>query len=257
MDEHRFTHYFALGDSLSTDLYPALDAGEVDVAVALERVASAGRVAPLGAASLLYQNAEERWPEHAGDDLSTLIPGIGYSNFAADGATIGDLFGEQLERVEPTDDSVLVTLTVGATDLWAAAGGAPRRAVLDQVGRDVMAAYDFVVESLRDRLPNATLVLTTLCDPSDRSGRIPDVHDGAPLPLDLLDLLNEQVRGFADRLPRVIVADAYAHFLGRGVSAEENDRWYWKRSLLELNARGASELRDVWLEALRSSGALD
>jgi hypothetical protein len=32
-----FTHYVALGDSVSIDLYPALDAGEIDVAVALER----------------------------------------------------------------------------------------------------------------------------------------------------------------------------------------------------------------------------
>ncbi|MDB4888358.1 MAG: hypothetical protein JWL61_213, partial [Gemmatimonadetes bacterium] len=32
-----FTQYVALGDSVSIDLYPALDAGEIDVAVALER----------------------------------------------------------------------------------------------------------------------------------------------------------------------------------------------------------------------------
>ena len=55
-----FTRYIALGDSLSMDLYPALDAGEIDVAVALERDPSAGRVAPLGAASLLYQNVGRR-----------------------------------------------------------------------------------------------------------------------------------------------------------------------------------------------------
>ena len=49
------SRYIALGDSMSIDLYPALDAGEIDVAVALERVSTAGRVAPLGAASLLVQ----------------------------------------------------------------------------------------------------------------------------------------------------------------------------------------------------------
>jgi hypothetical protein len=53
-----FSHYVALGDSMSMDLYPALDAGETDVAVALERNPSAGNVAPLGAASLLYHNDE-------------------------------------------------------------------------------------------------------------------------------------------------------------------------------------------------------
>ena len=257
MHDRRFTRYFALGDSMSIDLYPALDAGEVDVAVALERIASAGRVAPLGAASLLYQNAEERWPEHMGDDLASLIPGIGYTNLAADGATIGDVFGEQVDAVEASDEPALVTLTVGSTDLWTVAGGKPRRAALDQIGRDVTAAYDFLVESLRERLPAATIVLTTVCDPSDRSGHIPGVHDGAPLPLDLLDLLNDHVRGFADRAPTVVVADAYAHFLGHGVSAADDDRWYWRRSLVELNARGASELRDVWLAALRAGHSID
>ena len=58
-----FRSYVALGDSMSIDLYPALDAGEVDVAVALERVPEAGAVAPLGAASLLHRNDDARWPD--------------------------------------------------------------------------------------------------------------------------------------------------------------------------------------------------
>ena len=117
-----FSRYFALGDSMSIDLYAALDAGEVDVAVALERVPTAGRVAPLGAASLLYENADDRWPEHSGDDLASSSPGIGYENLASDGATIGDVFGDQLDAVPATDEPALVTLTVGSTDLWSAAG---------------------------------------------------------------------------------------------------------------------------------------
>ena len=49
------TRYIALGDSMSIDLYPALDAGEIDVAVALERVSTAGRVAPLGCGVVVVQ----------------------------------------------------------------------------------------------------------------------------------------------------------------------------------------------------------
>src|SRR5215475_14885215 len=76
-----FTRYVALGDSVSIDLYPALDAGEVDVAVALERDPAAGHIAPLGAASLLYKNSEEHWPDDIGNDLSTRYPGIRFDNF--------------------------------------------------------------------------------------------------------------------------------------------------------------------------------
>src|SRR5215213_6174054 len=86
-----FTHYIALGDSMSIDLYPALDVGEIDVAVALERVTTAGRVAPLGAASLLYQNSEEYYPDRLGHDLVSVYPGMEFRNLASDGATIGEV----------------------------------------------------------------------------------------------------------------------------------------------------------------------
>src|SRR5437016_3726173 len=125
-----FTRYVALGDSMSIDLYPALDAGEMDVAVALERVATAGYVAPLGAASLLYKNSEEYWPDDAGDDLVSLYPNVEFQNLASDGATIGEVFGEQLPLLEGTDERVLLTLTVGGNDLLSALGNRPKRALL-------------------------------------------------------------------------------------------------------------------------------
>src|SRR5258705_10284213 len=98
-----FSSYVALGDSVSIDLYPALDAGEIDVAVALERVATAGRVAPLGAASLLYQNSEEHWPDDVGNDLSSRYPYVTFANLATDGATIGEVFGEQVSQLDTSD----------------------------------------------------------------------------------------------------------------------------------------------------------
>jgi lysophospholipase L1-like esterase len=253
-----FTRYIALGDSVSIDLYPALDAGEIDVAVALERTATAGHVAPIGAASLLYQNSEAHWPDFMGEDLATLSPGIELHNLAEDGATIGAVFGEQLTLVEEGDDPVLVTLTIGGNDLLSAFSNRPRRTLLERIEQDIEEAYDFLVETLRARLPNGTYVLTTVYDPSDRSGKIPGVFDDAgPLPLDVLDRLNAYVRRLASGTPRAVLADVYAHFLGHGVAAEEADRWYWRRSLIEPGARGASEVRRVWLDALHAAGALE
>src|SRR5688500_19525455 len=94
-----FSQYIALGDSMSIDLYPALDSGETDVAVALEWNVAAGQVAPLGAASLLHRNVDEQYPEFAGNDLISRWPDVGAANFAEDGATIGDVFGTQLTQV--------------------------------------------------------------------------------------------------------------------------------------------------------------
>jgi lysophospholipase L1-like esterase len=246
-----FTHYIALGDSMSIDLYPALDAGEIDVAVALERDPSAGSVAPLGAASLLYQNDDARWPEEQGNDLASRYLGIALQNLATDAATIGDVFGEQLAQVEPSDESTLITLTVGGNDLLSAFANRPRASLLESIAGDVAEAYEFLVDAIRRARPSSVILLTTIYDPSDRSGRIPGVlEDAGVMPLSVLEGMNAHIRRLAEGTPNVFAADVYEHFLGAGASAPEADRWYWRRSLIEPNARGAHEIRVVWRDAL-------
>jgi lysophospholipase L1-like esterase len=247
----QFKAYIALGDSMSIDLYPALDAGEIDVAVALEWDARAGNVAPLGAAAMLYRNADDRWPEFAGKDLATRYDAIRYSNHAEDGATIGDVFGSQLPQVAESDEATLITLSVGGNDLLSAFSNQPKPALLRHVVNDIGDAYEFLVEFIGRARPRSSLLLTTIYDPSDETRRIPGVFDGAgPLPLESLHELNERIRKLAADTPRAGVADVHRHFLRHGISAPEQDRWYWRRSWIEPNARGASEIRRVWLDAL-------
>src|SRR5688500_2867359 len=105
----KFAQYIAVGDSMSIDLYPALDAGETDVPVALEWNASAGAVAPLGASSLLYRNDDARYPEFTGRDLVSRFPKLEYLNLAEDGATIGDVFGSQLSQLHESETTTLLT----------------------------------------------------------------------------------------------------------------------------------------------------
>lgn len=250
-DAQPFASYVALGDSMSIDLYPALDAGETDVVVALERIAEAGAVAPLGAASLLYRNDDVRWPEEQGADLVSYFPGITLHNLAADGATIGDVFGEQMPQLDESDERTLVTITAGGNDLLSAFANRPRRSLLESIARDVAEAFEFLLDSVRRARPNALILLTTIYDPSDRLGRIPGVLEGAgAMPLPVLDGLNERIRTLARGTPGVRLADVYAHFLGHGASVPQADRWYWRRSLVEPNAQGAHEIRRVWRDAL-------
>jgi lysophospholipase L1-like esterase len=236
---------------MSIDLYPALDAGEIDVAVALERDVNAGSVAPLGAASLLYRNDDARWPDDHGADLVTHHPGITFLNLAADAATIGDVFGEQLPQIDESDEESLVTLTVGGNDLLSAFSTKPRASLLQAIARDVAEAYDLLVDALRRTRPNALILLSTISDPSDRLGHIPGVleHIGK-LPIEILDGLNDHLRRLAAGTPNVALADVHAHFMGHGASAPEAERWYWRRSLVEPNAAGAHEIRRVWRDVL-------
>lgn len=236
---------------MSIDLYPALDAGETDVAVALEWNAAAGRVAPLGAASLLFRNDDERYPDFTGKDLSTRHAGITHTNVCEDGATIGDVFGSQLPQLEPGDAPTLMTLSAGGNDLLSAFANRPDPSLLGRVVRDIADAFEFLVESLCRARPNCTLLLTTVYDPSDGTRKIPGLFDAAgPLPLESLAGLNDRIRRIAGATPRCRVADAHAHFKGHGVTAKEADRWFWKRSWIEPGALGASELRRLWLDAL-------
>jgi lysophospholipase L1-like esterase len=244
--------YIALGDSMSIDLYPALDAGETDVAVALERRSDAGAIAPLGAASLLARNDDERWPEFTGRDLLTLCPGISAEVLATDAATIGDVFDAQLSALREGDEEAIVTLTVGGNDLLSAFAAKPRGTLMERIVRDIGGAYDALLDAIDDRLPRARIVLTTVYDPSDLSGVIPGVlEEAGQLPLRHLDSLNAHIRTCAHSRDNALLADVHAHFLGHGVSVEPDQRWYWKRSLVEPSALGASEIRRVWANVLK------
>jgi hypothetical protein len=249
-----FREYVALGDSYSIDMYAALDAGKTDVSVALERVEGAGAVAPLGAASLLFQNNDESHPDESGNDLSSMFPGIAFRRLATDGATIGDVFGEQLALLGESDEPTVITLTLGSEDLFSAFSRSPKKALLEQIVADLGEAYELLIAAIRAGRPNATLILTTVTDPSDRTGRIPGVLDDAGrLPLEGLDAFNARVRALNDPGQRTHVSDAYGLFLGHGASVGEEHRWYWRRSPIELNATGANELRKLGLETLREA----
>lgn len=236
---------------MSIDLYPALDAGETDVAVALEWDAAAGRVAPLGAASLLLRNADEQHPEFAGNDLLSRWPDIAATNLAEDGATIGDVFGIQLTQIGESEEPTLVTLSIGGYDLLSAFEGRPVPSLLARIVEDVAEGYEFLLQSLRQMRPQASIILTTVYDPSDGTRQVPGLFDGAgPLPIEALHSLNARIAGLAEDSRDCALADVHAHFLGHGVSASEKDRWYWKRSWIEPNAVGASEIRRMWLQTL-------
>lgn len=254
-----FSHYVALGDSMSIDLYPALDAGATEVAVNLEWNAAAGDVAPLGAASLLHRNDDERFPEMAGEDLVTRFPDIAFTNLCEDGATVTDVFALQLDGLEAAvadarGEHVLVTLTVGTNDLLHATLSRPSPALMKAKARDIIGATDALVERIAAIVPGARLLLTTLCDPTDGTGHAPGVleDDEQPLPVEQIAALNAALAALAVRTRGAVLVDAHAAFLGHGVTAPEDERWYWRRSPIEPALTGASELRRVWWEAVQA-----
>ncbi len=239
-----FTLYVALGDSMSTDHYPTCDVRGLDVPPV--------RLDPLGAAALLHRNDDGRWPEFRGLDLETLSPDVEFLGIAQDGAMIDDVATEELARIgrDSADPDILLTLTAGGNDLLDAL--AAGRGLEGAIGR-ASRRYVDLVETVREELPRATLLLTTVYDPTDGTGKLPGMEGYGRLPLEYLERFNDTVRRTAASLPRMLLADVHRHFLGHGVKSPERDRWYWSRNLIEPNARGASEIRRVWWEALEEA----
>jgi lysophospholipase L1-like esterase len=249
----RFTHYVALGDSMSIDRYPALDVA--DKVVPFGQDVGDEIMRPLGSASLLHRNDDERWPDFAGRDLATLMmPDVALVSLATDGATIGEVFADQLLELEVPESAgatTLVTLTVGGNDLLAAFANGASAKLLANVARDTVDAYGHLVDAIAARLPGCTMLLTTVYDPSDLSGDVPGVlEERGPFPLQQMDRVNDGIRDVAERTAGAILADAHTRFMGHGVTAPPAERWYWRRSLIEPSALGASELRRLWLDVL-------
>lgn len=236
-----YTLYAALGDSMSTDHYPTCDVRDLDLPPA--------SLDPLGAAALLYQNDDVRWPEFEGRDLSHRSPGLKLLNLAEDGAMIDDVTTEELARLghDSNDPGFLLTLSAGGNDLLDTLTAGRR---LDKAVKRIEKRFTELVETMREELPRATLVITTVYDPTDGTGSLPGMEGFGSLPLEHLDEFNEHVRETADSMTGTMLADVHRHFLGHGVTARESDRWYWRRNMIEPNARGASEIRRVWWEAL-------
>jgi len=238
----RFTHYVALGDSMSTDEYPTCDLLGAD--------AVPSELLPAGAAALMYRNLDDRWPEFARTDLATLCPGIEARVLAWDGAMIEDILTEELARTGRGTQGarLLITLTAGGNDLLDALTVERK---LGDVLEEISGRYAELVMTLRDEFAGATLVLTTVYDPTDGSGLLPELSDRyGRLPIEHLQRFNDHVRRLAGRMAGARVADVHRHFLGHGVSAPPAERWYWRGSLIEPSARGASEIRRVWWRTL-------
>jgi lysophospholipase L1-like esterase len=231
--------YVSLGDSMSIDYYAG----------------GPGK----GAASLLLRNRDADFPDWAGRDLTSAVPGITGLLLARDGATSGDTAASQLEmlraaNVRPTH----VTVTCGGNDLLLAYGDTSAAlSTLDEISTNLRHILRALGQMSGDA---ARVVMTTVYDPSDGNGVMDGGADGLPAwpdGLAMLARLNDVIRTAADD-HGAKVADVHASFLGHGLSVGDPaqpeprpaDPRLWYCGLIEPNAFGAHAIRACWWEAL-------
>ncbi len=244
-----FDKYFVLGDSMSIDFYPAEDAKHKQLS----------ENEKIGSASLLFENDSVLFPEFKGKDLSTYFPGISFNNLAVDGATCDELIDnkQKLAFKELISKNCLISLTVGGNDLLSGfrkAGPRDKEALASE-GENIARRYEAVVSTIREILPECTLLLTTIYDPTDGTGILPTISPlyQAKLPVENLNAFNDHIRLVAQKHD-ALFADVRAHFRGHGAEAAAADQfWFWKPSPIEPSYTGASEIRRVWLETLAAA----
>lgn len=233
--------YVALGDSVSKDH---------DASVQPIRGDRPWPPEP-GAASLLHRNRDERWPEFSGRDLVSHSPTVEFLNLASNRAGAESVLRTQLKAL-PADPGgpTLISLTAGGNDVL------ELKALSQKVGRETLnrsvGALQEVVVALRSHFWKPTIVLSTVYDPSDGAAQL---GDGIVMrrEWEWLQILNAEIRQMALQ-EECALADIHRHFLGHGLSEPDpGKRWYRSRSLVELNARGSSEVRRVWLNVLEGA----
>ena len=242
MTEQTFARYLALGDSISIDSYPAHDVER--------RYPGKASTDALGAASLLYRNDDKLWPEFRGNDLHAKFPSLAFDDLTADGATTRSLLA-QVSRIARSDEPTLVTITAGGNDLLGEIGfrGSPQDGGDTPVPAIAGRLRDAVTQLLALR-PHSVVIVSTVYDPSDGTNRLPGYSRPLEREAQWLRDYNDAVRQLAASDRRLRLADIQQHFMGHGLTVPESQRWYLAESIIEPNARGASEVRRLWLQAI-------
>ncbi|MES2459713.1 MAG: SGNH/GDSL hydrolase family protein [Armatimonadota bacterium] len=242
MMAERPRYLLSLGDSMSIDVYAG----------------GPGR----GAASLLYQNRDADFPEWAGRDLKSRLPGVRLIPLAMDAGTSATVRYAQLPRfAEMGVKAAAVTLTMGGNDLLQTFGN---EAAAEQAQRALRENGQAILSQVRKLCePDAPLLLGTVYDPSDGTGDTGRLNL-LPWPgaLGWIHRFNETLRELAAKND-VLLVDLHALFLGHGLATGENpaqsdprpaNRDLYYCGVIEPNAWGASAIRAGWWDTLVGAG---
>ena len=223
------SRYVALGDSISIDAYPQHETGR----------------SGLGAVSLFYRNDDDFWPQFRVRDLRTLFGKIELVDLTADGATTDGVLSYQLPRAAATDEPCLVTVTAGGNDMLMnlRSPNAP-----PDLAAAIVKRIERIVSVIAGKFPNSQILLGTVYDPSDGTNVL--YGDRLDREAKWLADVNAGIRKIAASRNDVTLIDIHKHFLGHGLTAPERERWYWSGLIFEPGARGASEVRRLWVDAV-------
>jgi lysophospholipase L1-like esterase len=231
--------YVALGDSMLIDYYAGGPGW--------------------GAASLLYKNLDNVYPDWKGKDLTTLYPRIRHHDLTSDGATTDTVLNWQLPKV-PTGENqpTIIIMTVGGNDLLHHYGVQEEKGL--KLSFEMQKNLRKIITILQDsaKFPKpARIYIGNIYDPSDGIGEGLEKEGYSPWPdgLRVLDHWNRRIQEVAQEKGLTLV-DIHKHFLGHGINYNNpkgkhynlEDNSTWLKLVIEPNSRGAHEIRKLFWE---------
>ncbi len=265
------------GDPLETDDVPDLDPDVASYSPAAAPLADVQRVVFLGDSitagfgidnpartytSLLVENDDTRWPEFAGDDLTTRYGDLDVIDVSVSGAEVPNILNQQIPNLDDAlnadgnEGPTLVFVTIGGNDLL---GALPNLdGLAEQISGDI---EDMALELTDpDRFPDGSLLLlTNIYEPTDGEGQADQCFLGLDVTAlePILDDTNDRTRDLAEQIGFSWV-DLRGHFRGHGWNFDDTSidayhpddpsRWL-QDDCIHPNARGHHELRRLFLAA--------
>ncbi len=222
--------YASIGDHLSIDEYTGLEDG--------------------GAASLLFHNNSERWPEFDGLDLVSTFPDAQHAALAINGTSLENILRDQIKDLPRA--AKLVTVTAGSEPLLRSlnrfAPGFVEKDLMRAVVDNIVERYDAVLEAILKKAPGAKVFMTNLYDPTDGKGKVKAWHDWQGLPA-YIKKANVRLAELAEK-HGARLTDIQKAFKGHGMASAVDRRFLG--NILEVNASGANEIRRLWWEELKA-----
>lgn len=169
---------------------------------------------------------------------------------AEDASFITSVLRRQLEAATPLSTPGVVTVTAGMNDILRVWSLRPHERRLREEIRELAGLHRSMVHLILKRLPCATVIVSTVPDPTHATGELPGVFGTSsrpPFPIAAVAQFNEMVKAAAAEEERVAVADLELALLHR--------KWFDTKLYLRANAHGANAIACCWKDAYTSAVA--
>lgn len=169
-----------------------------------------------------------------------------YKNLCRERSRMSNIWLYGLPSILVSRGIVVVTITTGLEDLIDMGLELPQKGMIHSAVHETISGYRRLVRTLRRLLPNATIIGTTVPDPTFGSGYF-SIHR-TPFPAAAVLLFNDLLKEYAEQTDGFVVADVYDEL-------DRPESWASPRNV-QLSSDGCARIASRWLCEIQKAGIL-